>query len=204
MFSIALLIVFLLLSSWSTFTLFTLLQKRTYSPFGIFCIVQLIVLFIFIGIPFFLGSNDTMMFLGLYLAQLFNYVYELIRTQGKNLQEKALNFRNKLASQNNEIDKLEDLIGKKLLYLIIILIVVSYLSYEIGYGIAARKKEYAILSIQGRNFAVVRIYGNRALAMPIDLETSILDPDVFIFNIENTSQRRVGLSMKKTGVVTIK
>lgn len=144
------------------------------------------------------------MFLGLYLAQLFNYVYELIRTQGKNLQEKALNFRNKLASQNNEIDKLEDLIGKKLLYLIIILIVVSYLSYEIGYGIAARKKEYAILSIQGRNFAVVRIYGNRALAMPIDLETSILDPDVFIFNIENTSQRRVGLSMKKTGVVTIK
>jgi len=183
---------------------FDLFLKRSYSPLGLFFIQWFIAFLIIVGIPLFVGVIfHALTAFFCYLVWFISDLVSLTRTKGNDFSEKARNLRTIQVRQNDFIDRVSKRIGFGWFLTIAIIVGISYSGYAIGYGSAARKTDYLIITINEKEFAVVAIRQNNAIALPINKETEELGKEIYIYNLEKLSESGIGMKIESIGKLKV-
>lgn len=89
--------------------------------------------------------------------------------------------------------------GLLLLQLLAFAAIILFLAFDVGKMSAFQQKTFSTITINGESFAIIRIYGERLLAKPVDKETKRLANKLFIFRTDDLSKQKIFLKIEDMG-----
>ena len=169
-------------------------------------VTQLIqVFFIIVVLPMiFFGFKETVKVATLaIIGFLLIRCISLFFTEGNTLEEKLLYQEKRRANEKDHIvDWLVSRIGRKWLRKSFWLLIFLYSSFEIGKSTAFRQDDYYI--IEGEpELAIIAIYGDRIISMPINREKKTLQRKLYLLNTQIVAEKGKGMTLEKIGALAL-